>query len=61
MIKTIKKRRTVKKLTQADRIELLKAAVGKFASVPTSSEDFLKRKQEEIEIEERNFLRRHAG
>lgn len=38
---------------QAERSKLVRSIMGKYAHVPTSSEDFAARKQEEIEMEDR--------
>ena len=35
--------------------EFIRAACGSFAHLPTSSEDFIRRKQEEIDWEERRY------
>ena len=40
--------------SETERKQLIKSLQGKYAHAPTSSEDFAKRKQEEIDWEERN-------
>ena len=41
---------------EAERQAFIRGLRGKHAFVPTSSEDFAKRKQEEIEMEDRRSL-----
>lgn len=48
------------KLTHAEHINRLKAAVGSLASAPLTVDDFLARKQEEIQLEEERFQRLHG-
>jgi excisionase family DNA binding protein len=43
------------RLTPEERAARVRAAVGKFAHVPTSSEEFSRRKQEEIDLENRRW------
>ncbi len=38
------------------RLELSKKIMGKYAFVPTSSEDFARRKQEEIDLEDKGWM-----
>ena len=38
---------------EAERVTFIRNLQGKYAFVPTSSEDFARRKQEEIELEDR--------
>jgi hypothetical protein len=40
---------------QPERARLVKSIRGKYAHVQTSSEDFIRRKQEEIELENRRW------
>jgi hypothetical protein len=40
--------------TETERKQLIKSLQGKYAHAPSSSEDFARRKQEEIDWEERN-------
>jgi hypothetical protein len=40
--------------SETEREQLIKSLQGKYAHAPTSSEDFARRKQEEIDWEERN-------
>jgi len=49
-----------KKLTakeEAERLAAIRGGLGKYAWVPTSSDDFARRKQQEIELEERSSQR----
>jgi hypothetical protein len=45
--------------TQTERTAALNEICGKYAHVKTSVDEFLARKQEEIELEEARFLVRH--
>ena len=42
-------------ILEAERIALIRSVCGKYAHLPTSSEDFIRRKQEEIDIENRRW------
>ncbi len=46
---------TKKKSTREERIALNKVAQGRFAHLPNSSEDFARRKQYEIDLEDRRL------
>ncbi len=46
---------STKKSTREERIALNKVAQGRFAHLPNSSEDFARRKQYEIDLEDRRL------
>ena len=50
---------TPKPQTQAERKAALDAVCGKYADVPTSVDEFLARKREEVELEEARYRARH--
>jgi excisionase family DNA binding protein len=54
-------RREVPAATAAERAARVRSVRGKYAHLPTSSDDFIRRKQEEIEREEAAYARRWSG
>jgi hypothetical protein len=48
-------------VTNEQRRVLVRAVRGKYAHVKTSVDDFLARKREEVELEERRYEERHRG
>jgi excisionase family DNA binding protein len=49
---------SVKDISERERLARIDAAMGMFAHLPGSVEDFMKEKQKDIEIENRHFINR---
>lgn len=54
LIEAVEAQRKIK--AEAERRAFVRSLKGKYAFVPTSSEDFARRKQEEIELEDKGWM-----